>query len=30
VQVGERYGIWGGINLEREPPARPAVADERR
>jgi len=30
VQNGERHGIWGGINLEAGPQARPAVAGERR
>jgi hypothetical protein len=30
VRNGERYGIWGGRNLEDEPQVRPAVAGERR
>jgi hypothetical protein len=30
VQNGERYGIWGGINLEKKPRPRPAAAGEGR
>jgi len=29
VQNGERYGIWGGVNLEAEQRARPAAVGER-